>query len=77
MSISDEVCVSHTQFETVPFDGSCERLYGVVTWENGGVDGCGHSYGAMDERGLGTEHVPRCVQRLERASERVQDFSEW
>jgi hypothetical protein len=53
----------------MPFEGFQERLCGVVAGENSGVDVCGHSYGAMDERGLGAKHVPGCVQRLKRASE--------
>jgi hypothetical protein len=67
-SSSDEVRVSHTQFETVPFEGFHERLRGVVARENSNVDVCGQSYGAMDERGLRTKYVPARVQRLERAS---------
>jgi len=68
-SISDEVYVSPTQFETVRFDDFCERLYRAVAWKDRDVDVRRHSYGAMDERGLGTEYVPGCVQRLERGSE--------
>jgi hypothetical protein len=68
-SISDEVCVSPTRFETVRFDDFRERLYSAVAWEDGDVDVRRHSYGAMDERGLGTKYVPGCVQRLERGSE--------
>ena len=68
-SISDEVCVSPTQFETVRFDDSCERLYSAVAWEDRDVDIRRHSYGTMYERGLGTKYVPGCVQRLERGSE--------
>ena len=68
-SISDEVCVSATQFETVRFDDFCERLYGAVAWEDRDIDVRRHSHGAMDERGLGTKYVPGRIQRLERSSE--------
>jgi len=66
-SISDEVCVGPTQLEAVPFQGFHDGRYGVVARKDGDIDVGGHSYGAMDERGLGTKHVPVRVQRLERA----------
>ena len=66
-SVSDEVCVGPTQLEAVPFQGFHDRRYGVVAGKDGDIDVRGHSHGAMDERGLGTKHVPARVQRLERA----------
>jgi len=42
-SISDEVCVSPTEFETVRFDDFCERLYSAVAWEDRDVDVRRHS----------------------------------
>jgi hypothetical protein len=66
-SISDEVCVSPTQLEAVPFQGFYDRRYCVVAGKDGDIDVGSHSHGTMDERGLGTKHVPVRVQHLERA----------